>query len=195
MCARFYNPGFAWSYKLKYDNPVNEPNSSNISYYDVQAPAKGFFSVDDTQTVNLPTGEEYEIPLRFKDLIRTQYAECGVVLVAPDRKCTEEENIAPNDEEAKRKGHKVWKVYTLDKCNEWFRIVEEVKANGRLPRPAEGLFKRCLEERGIADPADMATNLSAAKEGQQENKDLQAQIAALTATVNQLVGAKNAKGA
>lgn len=192
--ARFFNPGFAWSYKLKFDNPTTDASSSNVSYYDVMAPSKGFFDVKDTQTIKLDTGEEYEVPLRFKELIRTTYAEQGVVLVSPDRECREEENIAPNDEEAKRKGFKIWKVFTLDKCNEWFRIVEEVKANGRLPRPAEGLFKRCLEERGIADPADMATNLAAAKEGQKDNKDLQAQLAALTAQVNQLLGAKSAKG-
>jgi hypothetical protein len=193
--ARFYNPGFKWDYTLKFDNPTTDDKSSNISYYKVVAEARSFFEVKDTQTIALPTGEEYEIPLRFKELIRQQYAEFGVVLVAPGRECSEEENIAPDEETARKKGHAIWKKFTTDKCNEWFQIVEEVRANGRLPRPAEGLFKRCLEERGIADPADIATGLSAAKEGQKENKDLQAQLAALTAQVNQLLGAKNAKGA
>lgn len=190
--ARFFNPGFAWKYMLKFDNPTTDDKSSNISYYEVSAPKKGFFEVKDTQTIKLPTGEEYEIPLRFKELIRTQYAENGVVLVVPGRECAEEENIAPSDEEAKRKGMQIWKKFTTDKCNEWFQIVEEVKANGRLPRPAEGLFKNCLDERGIADPADVATGLSAAKEGQQENKALQAQLIALTERLSHLEGAKSA---
>lgn len=188
--ARFFNPGFRWSYKLKFDNPTSDASSSNVSYYDVVAEAKSFFEVKDTQTISLPTGEEYEIPLRFKELIRTQYAEMGVVLVSPDRVCTPEENIAPDEEEAKRKGFAIWKTFTTDKCNEWFRIVEEVRANGRLPRPAEGLFKRCLEERGIADPADVATGLSSAKEGQQDNKAMQARIEKLEAMLNQAIGAK-----
>ena len=190
--AKFFNPGFKWEYMLKFDNPTSDAQSSNVSYYRVVAEAKSFFEVKDTQTISLPTGEEYEIPLRFKELIRVQYAEQGVVLVSPDRECREEENIAPNEEEAKRKGFAIWKTFTTDKCNEWFRIVEEVKANGRLPRPAEGLFKRCLEERGIADPADVATGLSAAKEGQKENKDLQAMLAEALARINKLEGRKGA---
>ena len=192
--SRFYNPGFAFHDTLKFDNPVNDEKSSNISYYRLEAPAKGFFEVKDTQTVNLATGEEFEVPLRFKELVRTQYADRGVVLVIPGRKCREEENIAASDEDAKRKGTELWKQFTTAKCNEWFGIVEEVKANGRLPRPAEGLFKRCLEERGISDPADIASGLSAAKQGQKENHDLQAQIASLTALVYELKGAQSAAG-
>lgn len=188
--ARFYNPGFKWDYMLKFDNPTTDEKSSNVSYYRVVAEAKSFFDVKDTQTISLPTGEEYEIPLRVKELIRTQYAEQGVVLVSPGRKCTEEENIAPDDDEAIRKGRALWKVFLTDKCNEWFRIVEETRANGRLPMPAQGLFKRCLEERGIADPADQASNLAAAKEGQKENKDLQEQIRELTKMVHELKGRK-----
>lgn len=190
--AKFWNPGFKWEYMLKFDNPTTDDKSSNISYYKVVAEAKSFFEVKDTQTIALPTGEEYEIPLRFKELIRTQYAEFGVVLVTPGRTCTEEENIAATEDDAKRKGASIWKKFTTDKCNEWFAIVEEVRANGRLPRPAEGLFKRCLEERGIADPADIATGLSVAKEGQTENKEMMSLIQSMRDEINQLKGAKSA---
>lgn len=194
--SRFFNPGFSWKETLKFDNPTTDAGSSNVSYYMFEAPEGGFFEVKDTQTISLPTGEEYEIPLRFKELIRTQYAERGVVLVSPGRECTEEENIAATDDEARHKAKSIWKVYLTDKCNEWFRIVEETRANGRLPTPAQGLFKRCLAEMGTADPADMATNLAAAKEGQKDNKDLQALLADALARINRLEGAKNAnKGA
>ena len=192
--ARFWNPGFKWDDTLKFDNPTADDNSSNISYYRITAEAKSFFEVKDTQTIKLPTGEEYEIPLRFKELIRVQYAERGVVLVAPGEH-SEFVNIAATEEEAKSKGNAIWKQYTTNKCNEWFGIVEEVRAAGRLPQPAQGLFKRCLEERGIADPADVATGLAKAREGQQENKDLQAQLADALNRINRLEGAKSAKGA
>lgn len=192
--SRFYNPGFAWKDTLKFDNPVQETNSSNISYYVVSAEARSFFEVADTQTVDVG-GQEFEVPLRFKDLIRQQYAERGVVLVVPGKEFGEEDNRAGTDEEAKKKGAAIWKQFTINKCNEWFQIVEEVKASGRLPRPAEGLFKRCLEERGIADPADVATGLAKAQEGQKDNKDLQAKLDAVMARLNQLEGARSAKGA
>lgn len=192
--SQFYNPGFAWKDTLKYDNPVGDPREVNlISYHVVEAPEDGFFEVKDTTTMKLPTGEEYDVPLRFRELIRHQYAERGVVLISPGRECNETENIAPNKEEAKRKGKAIWKEFTRSKCNEWFGIVEEVKAAGRLPAPAQGLFKRCLQECGIPDPADVASGLANAREGQRENKDLQAQIAALTAQVNQLIGANKGK--
>lgn len=194
--SRFYNPGTKWEYRQKFDNPTTDASSSNISYYLIAAPAKDFFEVKDTQTIKLPTGEEYEIPLRIKEFVRVQYAELGVVLVDPAREHSEQDNISATDEEAKVKGDRMWKQFTIDKCNEWISIVEETRGNGRIPKPASGLFKHCLDERHIADPADMATNLAAAKEGQKDNKDLQAQLAALTAQVNQLLGAKGAnKGA
>lgn len=192
--ARFWNPGFKWDDVLKFDNPTADDKSSNISYYRVEAPAKSFFEVKDTQTLVLPTGESYDVPLRFKELIRTQYAERGVVLVQTgDHNDTV--NIAATDEEAKAKGNSTWKTYTTAKCNEWFGIVEEVKAAGRLPQPAQGLFKRCLEERGIADPADMATGLSRAQEGQKENKELQEQLRSLLEKVSRLEGRQERKGA
>jgi len=191
--ARFYNPGFAWNETLKFDNPVSDSQSSNISFHPINAGNKSFFEVAEMQVVILPTGEAMEVPLRFKELVRLQYADKGVVLVVPGRTCTELENIAENDVDAKRKGTAVWKQYMMDRCNEWFRLVEEIKAQGRLPRPAEGLFKRCLLECGIADPADYATVLSKAKEDQQENKDMQKQISDLTALVNRLLVEKTEK--
>lgn len=190
--ARFWNPGFAWKDTLKFDNPVNEPNSSNISYYVVDAPAKSFFEVKDTVTVDLGAGE-FEQPLRFRELIRSQYAERGVVLVTMGRECNEEENIAGSDADAKSKGNRIWREYMKEKANEWFRIVHEVKANGAIPRAATGLFKRVLEELGMEDPADSAGMLTAAKEGQQSNLDMQKQIEELKATVNRLVGAQGAQ--
>jgi hypothetical protein len=193
--ARFFNPGFAWNDTLKYDNPVGDIREmNNISYYRIDAPARGFFNVKDTMTMTLPTGEEYDVPLRFKELVRSTYAERGVVLVTPNRECGEDENIAPTDEEAKKKGNAIWKEYMKAKANEWNQIVYEVKAAGQLPRAATGLFKRVLEELAMPDPADIATGFAQAKEGQQSNLDLQQQIAALTATVNQLIGAKSAQG-
>lgn len=192
--SRFFNPGFAWTDVLKFDNPVNDTNSSNISYYRVEAPAKGFFEVKDTVTVNLGDGE-FEQPLRFRELVRQQYAERGVVLIVADRKCSEDENIAATDAEGRAKGIRIWREYLKEKANEWFRIVHEVKAGGQIPRAATGLFKRVLEELGMEDPADSAGMLANAREGQQSNKDLQAQIQELKDQVNQLIGAQGAQQA
>lgn len=193
--SRFYNPGFKWTERKSFDNPVQEPNSSNLSYVFIVAPEGEFFEVPDTQTVNV-NGEPFEVPLRIREYIRTQYVASGVVLISPGRECLEGENIAPSDQEAKRKGDARWKTYTIDKCNEWIRICRENSAAGAIPRPAEGLFAHCLKARGIADPADVATGLSRAQEGQQENKELQAQLADALARINRLEGAKSVnKGA
>lgn len=192
--SKFYNPGFAWKETLKYDNPVGDPREVNlISYYVVEAPEAGFFEVKDTTVMKLPTGEEYEIPLRFKELVRTSHAEHGVVLIAPGRKCTEEENIAGTDEEAKKKGNTIWRNHARDKANEWLRIVHETKASGQIPRAATGTFKRFLELCGVEDPADQAGLIGKAKEDQKSNQDLQSQMAELLAKLNRLEGAQNAK--
>lgn len=192
--ARFYNAGFAWNDTLKYDNPVGDIREmNNVSYYRIDAPAKGFFNVKDTMAMTLPTGEEYDVPLRFKELVRTQYAERGVVLVSPGRECAEGENIAPSDDEAKKKGNAIWKEYLKSKANEWHQIVYEVKAAGQLPRAATGLFKRVLEELGMEDPADTASGFAKAKEGQQSNLDMQAQMALLLEKINRLEGAQSAR--
>jgi hypothetical protein len=192
--SRFFNPGFAWNDTLKYDNPVGDAREINlISYYRVEAPQKDFFEVKDTTMMRLPTGEEYDVPLRFKELIRQQYAERGVILVVAGRVCTEEENIAGSDDEAKKKGNAMWRHFLREKANEWVRIVEETKATGQLPRPATGLFKRVLEEIGMQDPADTAMGFERAKEGQKANQDLQSMIQSLRDEVNQLKGAQSAR--
>lgn len=190
--SKFFNPGFKWEERKSFENPVKENNSSNLSYIMIKAPKNDFFEVPDTQTVNAG-GEEFEVPLRLKDYVRTQYAAQGVILIVPGRECGDMENVAASEDEARKKGHRIWKRFMTEKCNEWIRIVNEARAMGAIPRPAEGLFAHCLEAMGIADPADVATGLSTAQEGQKDNKDLQAQIATLTAQVNQLIGAKSAQ--
>lgn len=194
--SKFYNPGFAWKDTLKYDNPVGDPREVNlISYHVVEAPEAGFFEVKDTTTMKLPTGEEYDVPLRFRELIRTQYAERGVILIVPGRECLEDENIAPDAATARKKGDAIWRNHARDKANEWLRIVFETKASGAIPRPATGTFKRFLEICGVEDPADQAGGIGRAKEGQKANLDMQAEMQAMRDQLNQLIGAKNAQKA
>lgn len=180
--AKFYNPGFKWEELLKYDNPVADAREvNNVSYFRLRAPEKGVFEVPDTMLMKLATGEEIDVPLRFKKLIQSQYSDRGVVL------------IDGNGEEAEKAARKTaetqWKQYLHDKANEWIRIVHEVKAAGQIPRPAQGLFQRVLEELGMEDPADNVSVVTRAKEGQQENKELQRQIAEMQKQIAQLTGA------
>lgn len=192
--SKFYNPGFAWNDTLKFDNPIADAKeANNVSYYRVEAPQRGFFDVKDTMAVDMGTGEQFEVPLRFKELIRTQYAERGVVLIAPGRECGEAENIAATEDEAKKKGNAIWKEYLKAKANEWHQIVYEVKAAGQLPRAATGLFKRVLEELGMEDPADTATGFAKAKEGQQANHEMQEVIRKMQTQIDQLTGALGAR--
>lgn len=181
--AKFYNPGFKWEELLKYDNPVSEAREvNNVSYYRLRAPEKGFFEVDDTMQMKLDTGEEIEVPLRFKKLIAEQYADRGVTLV-----------VGGDESAAKKSAERQWKLYLSDKANEWIRIVHEVKAAGQIPRPAQGLFKRVLEELNMEDPADTVAIVTKAKEDQKSDKELQQLIASMRDEINQLKGAMGAR--
>lgn len=181
--AKFYNPGFKWEELLKYDNPVADAREvNNVSYFRLRAPERDFFEVPETMTVKLGTGEEMEVPLRFRKLIQTQYADRGVTLV-----------VDGDETAAKKAAEKQWKSYLHEKANEWIRIVHEVKAAGQIPRPAQGLFARVLEELGMEDPADSVSLVTRAKEGQKTNEDLQKTIAEMQKQIATLTGALSAR--
>lgn len=193
----FYNPGFAFSERKQYDNPITDQTTNNVSYYLVEAPTAGFFDVPEYVDIDLVTGETVQVQLKLKDLVRVTYAERGVVMVDPNpkRPITDEDNVAATKEAAVKKANAIWKSFLNAKANEWYAIVEETKANGRRPAAATGLFKKVLAELHLEDPADTIDGLTKAKTDQQENKDLQAMISALTERLARMEGASEASKA
>lgn len=181
--SRFYNPGFKFEELKQYDNPLNVDGfANNISYLPIKAPGKDFFEVPDIGTVTDAGGEDIQVPLKLRPIILRYYAERGVICVDPNRKNVgAEEPYANSDEEAKIKGKAVWEQFMRETASEWFRIVQNAKASDWPPRPASGLFKRVLEELGMQDPANIVDNLQEAKQGQVDNKDMQAKLDAMAA--------------
>lgn len=193
--ATFYNPGFTFREMKQYDNPLTDSvTHNNISYLDLKAPEKSFFEVADHATVTDEAGEEHQVPLKLAKLIKEWYAERGVVLVNPNAKnIQEDDNVALTKEEAKAKGQRLWNKFLRSKANEYFARVSETKAAGQLPVPAQGLFKRVLEELGMKDPADTVEQIIQTQSNTVDNTELMRQVAALTAQLNRLEGAQSKK--
>lgn len=193
--AVFYNPGFKFSERKQYDNPFVDVKELNaISYLTLEAPEKDFFEVPDFATIKDVSGEEQQVPLKLAKLVKEWYAERGVVLVSPNQKeIHPEDNVARTKEEAKAKGNATWKKFLRNKANEYFARVSETKAAGQLPVPAQGLFKAVLDELGMKDPADTVEQIIQTQQNTVDTTELQRQVAALTAQLNQLVGAQKGK--
>lgn len=193
--ADFYNAGFRFTERKTYDNPFADPRDTNIiSYLNIEAPEGGTFTVPDSVVVTLDSGEEATVSLRLKKLIQETFGPRGVILIDPTQKIIrEEEYVANTLEQAKRKGAAIFKGYLTDKANEWFAIVEDVKASGRRPKTATGLFKHALERLGIEDPADTIDGLTKAKEGQKSNLDMQEILASMQRELSELRGRVGAK--
>jgi hypothetical protein len=188
---RFYNPGSTIQELLPYTNTSKDPrDGSTVSQYLLHARQQDFFDVPDVITLLTIDGEA-TIPVGFSRIIKAQFASRGVVMVNPRAKdIFEDDNLALSDKDAQVKGDRIWKEYLRAKASEWYAIVAEIKAGGGVPRAATGLFAFALKQLHLEDPADVVDTIVRAKEGQKSNADQQAQIDALTATVNRLLGAQ-----
>lgn len=186
---RFYNPGSPIQQMLPYTNTTKDPrDGSTISNHLLLAPEKDFFDIPDVITLQTTEGEA-TIPVGFSRIVKAQFRDRGVIMIKPSAKdIFEDDNLAVNEADARAKGDRLWKEYLRAKVGEWFSIVQEIKASGGVPRAATGLFAFALKQLHLEDPADIVDSLVRAKEGKQTDSETKAQIAALTAQVNQLIG-------
>jgi len=191
---RFYNPGTPIKELLAYTNTTVDPReANNISQWQLKVGEKEFFEVPEVVTISTPEGD-VTIPVHFAKVLKQQKAEQGIILIEPNAKnILEGDNLAADDKAARTKGDAMYHDYLRARCTEWFRIVAETKAAGAIPRKAEGLFAHALKKMHMEDPADTVDIILRAKEGQVTNSEVQAQLAAQQAQINQLLGALNAQ--
>jgi hypothetical protein len=191
---RFYNPGSEIRQMLPYTNTTKDPrDGSTVSQHLLNAPQRDYFELPDVITLVTIDGEA-TVPVGFSRIVKAQFASRGVIMINPRAKnIFEDDNLATNDEDAQVKGDRVWKEYLRSKASEWYAIVAEIKAGGGVPRTATGLFAFAIKQLHMEDPADTVDTIIRAKEDQKTNAAQQAQIDQLTAIVNQLLGAHQAK--
>jgi hypothetical protein len=198
---RFYNPGTQIQQMLPYTNTTKDPrDGSTISNHLLMAPERDYFELPDVITLVTPDGDA-KIPVGFNRIVKAQFAERGVVMINPNAKhIIEDDNLAVDDDDAKEKGDRLWKVFLRAKASEWYELVAQAKAAGSVPRTATGLFKFALTQLHLVDPADTVDGIMQAQEGKQSNAELQAQIreqnatiAAMAEKVNQMAGAQSAR--
>lgn len=190
--ARFYNPGQEINDRLQYTHPTKDPREGNTtSYHLMEAPREDFFEIPDQLVIDSPEGE-IQVPVNFGKRIKALYQARGVIQVIEGKKdVSEDDNVAASDKEAKIKGAAMWREYLKAMVQQHYTSVAEVKSFGGVPRAAQGLTKYAIKFLNMEDPADQVDTITRAKEGQTSNADMQAKIDQLTATVNQLIGAKN----
>jgi hypothetical protein len=191
---RFYNPGPPINEMLAYTNTTVDPReANNISQWPLKALEKDFFEVPEVVTISTPEGD-VTIPVHFARVLKHQKATQGIILVDTAAKdILDGDNLAASDAEAKKKGDAMYREYLRALCTEWYAIVAETKAAGAIPKAASGLFAYALKKMHLEDPADTIDTIMRAKEGQVANADVQAQLAAQQAQINQLLGALNAR--
>jgi hypothetical protein len=191
--AKFYNPGQKIYDRLQYTHPTKDPKEGNtLSYYLMDAPEGEFFEVPDTVVIDSPEGE-LQVPVNFGKRVKALYQNRGVIQIMTNGKeIAEDDNAAASEKEAKVKGNAMWREYLRTIAREHYTSVEETKSFGGVPRGATGLTKYALNTLNLEDPADRIDTITRAKEGQVSNVEMQSKIDALTAQVNQLIGAKGA---
>jgi hypothetical protein len=194
--SKFFNPGKKIYDRLQYTHPTKDPREGNtLSYYLMDAPEGEFFEVPDSLTLDTAEGEVV-IAVNFAKRVKALYQNRGVIQIfAHGKEIAEEDNAATNEDDAKAKGNAMWREYLRTIAREHFTSVEETKSFGGVPRPATGLTKYALNTLNFEDPADRIDSITRAKEGTATNKEMQAKIDELAATVNKLLGARGDKGA
>ncbi len=192
--ARFYNPGTKIENRVQYTHPTKDPKDGNtLSYYIFAVGAKDFVDVPDTLTLDTLEGE-ISVAVNFAKRIKKEYQSQGVILVDSRLKnILDDDNAATDDKGAKVKGDKMWREHLKSIAQGHYTSVAETKSFGGVPRAAVGLTKYALDFLNMEDPADQVDTITRAKEGQTTNVETQKQIADLTAQVNQLIGALNAR--
>jgi hypothetical protein len=188
---RFYNPGSMIQQMIPYTNTTKDPREgSTISNHLFTAPERDFVEVPDVIVLMTPEGEA-SIPVGFGRHVKRVFAERGVIHVNPNAKnIVEDDNVALDDEGARKKGNRMWKEFLKAKVAEWYTIVQDIKAQGGVPRAATGLFAFALKQLHMEDPADTVDTIMRVKEDKVSNDDTQRQIQELKDQIQQLIGAK-----
>lgn len=194
--ARFYNPGTKIEDRLQYTHPTKDPrDGSTLSYHLLQAEEKDFFDVPDVLTLNMPEGE-LQVPVNFTKRVRSLYRDRGVILIDPRAvDADENDNIAQNEQEAQKKGRRLWREHLKSIVQEHYTNVQEVRSNGGVPRAARGLTAFALKELNMEDPADQVGTITRVREQQGSDERLRQELQALRDQLNQLQGAQGAQGA
>lgn len=199
----FYNPGPKILERMAYDHPIRlrsergEDRGTSLAYQPIEAPEKGFFEVPSSITVfSEELGIDQEVPIgRIYERMMELHREEGIVLVEEVRhpRRALDPNIAKNRKEAQDLGDELHKEYLQNKCNEWYRIVDEVKSAGGVPRRAEGLFRYALKKMHYADPADRVDTIENERASAREAKESAGTMAELRDKINMLEGMIKAK--
>lgn len=192
----FYNPGKAVRENLAYDHPFRlqgDPRSYQPAYHLLDMPEKGFFVIPKSVIVN--GGDQYGeqeiiIPKLFERIMQL-YRAVGVVRIDQNPRVPDP-NVADTKEAARKLGDSLYMDFLRGKCGEWMQVVSQVKQAGGVPRAAQGLFKLALQECGYSDPADTVQVIEHERASASSKSDLQKEIDALKATVNQLIGSMTA---
>lgn len=151
---RLYNAGDRIEERFPYT--IDDQHDTHcIAYWYMRAPEKEFFEVPKVLLVR-----SMRISVAFIETIlrEDRYGARGVVLIDanwnPEDSSNEgEDPVAVSEEEAVKKGNRIWNGYIdrtvqqfLDQCN-------AIRAAGGVPLAAGGFVKRALMLRNVEDPS------------------------------------------
>ena len=189
---RFYNPGPAFSEKMRFDHPTNDPKYlNNISFWIVNAEKESFFDCPTVVDVDSLQGT-VQIAVQFADRLHKEFREFGIIRIDPKRDpetINPSEQIATNEKDAKSLGKAVWEDYMLQLAREHIETVERARNVGVIPARAMGLKAHALKVLGMQDPADAAGNLAKTNKDVPALEAIMAQMAEMARTIKKLQGA------
>lgn len=166
---RFYNGGNAENLTLAYS--IEDRNG----HHNVHIPAQGFFEVPETKVVG-----NVKYFTNFDATVPTRKGQFGVVRVDP----TAEETpltgrIARTDAEAKQLGDRIHQEYLIGLVQDYINRVNEFRAQGLHPLPAQGYTKYALKTLNIEDPAEPVRNFVNRAIETERIQELEARVASL----------------
>lgn len=149
---RFYNGGNADDLTLSYS--VIDGDKTRTGRHVVRLNSKDFFEVPESIPVK---GRQHFT--NFDITVPTRKGQFGVIRVSPDAEQTSDTgHIARTDEEAKKLGDEKHEEYLIKLVQEYIDRVEQFRAQGFNPLPAQGYTKYALKALNIEDPVETVRN-------------------------------------
>lgn len=173
---RFYNGYNAINEAIPFTKQTDDKTVNPNGLWHLQVPAQSFFEVPGM--IELDRGGASST--NFDRTIGDKFGHLGVVLIdAKKNPMSWGRPLAKNDKEAKTLGDEIHAEYLQDVVQKYINNVEEMKAQGRTPLPAQHYTKYALAKLGIADPARQVQNFVERASQKDEVSELKAQMAAL----------------
>lgn len=173
---RFYNGYNDINETVPFTKETNDKTLNPNGLWPLKAAAMSFFEAPGM--IELDRGGACST--NFDRTIGDKFGHLGVVLIdAKKNPLSWGRPLAANDEDAKKMGDEIHAEYMQDVVQKHINQVEEAKAVGRTPLPAQHYTKYALKKLGIADPAMQVRNFVEHATQNTEVAELKAQMAAL----------------